>query len=103
MKSAPLYLLLSTIALTGCRQAMTVNLPADFHGGVLISCGSGTEGDQTVTVDEKGLGEAVGCAQNPPRIRILRDGVEVRTLTTEPPMWNRTETGVMAGVSFAVP
>jgi len=102
MKSAPLYLLLSTIALTGCQQAMTVNLPADFHGGVLISCGSGSAGDQTVTVDEKGLGEAGGCAQNP-KLRILRDGVEVKTLTTEPPIWNRTETGVMAGVSFAVP
>ena len=82
---------------------MTVNLPADFHGGVLISCGSGSEGDLTVTVNEKGFGEAGGCAQNPPRIRILRNGVEVRPIETEPPIWNRTETGIMAGVSFAVP
>ncbi|HEY2040648.1 MAG TPA: hypothetical protein VGG95_13335 [Edaphobacter sp.] len=82
---------------------MTVNLPPNFHGGVLISCGSGSKNDQTVTIDEKGLGEAHGCSQTPPRLKILRDGVDVRPLDTEPPIWNTTDTGTMAGVSFSVP
>lgn len=90
-------------SLSGCQERMTVNLPADFHGGVLISCGSGESPELTVTVDEKGLGTVQGCPKKPVTLEILRAGVEGRPLATNPPMWNQTTDGVMSGVEFVVP
>ncbi len=103
MKMGRWYLLCCIFLLAGCRETMTVNLPADFHGGVLISCGPGQTPELTVTVDEKGLANAEGCPQKPVRLRIVRAGVEVHPLATNPPMWNRTDAGVMAGIDFVVP
>jgi hypothetical protein len=104
MKTGRLFLLFCSVFwLAGCRETMTVNLPENFHGGVLISCGSDATPELTVTVDEKGLGTAQGCPQKPVRLQILRAGAEVRPLPTNPPMWNRTDAGTMSGVEFVVP
>jgi hypothetical protein len=103
MKLGPLLLMPCLLSLMGCRETMTVIVPAGFHGGVLISCGPDSHVARTVEVDSRGLAEATGCSQSPPRLKIMRNGLEIKPAATNPPAWNETEAGTLAGVTFVVP
>jgi len=103
MKLGPQVLFCSTLMLSGCREVMTVNLPPNFHGGVLISCGSGGKVDLSVDIDTGGLGTADACPKKPIRLQIIREGEQVKPLASDPPIWNETSDGQLSGVEFAVP
>lgn len=91
---------LTSVLLLGCARKLQIEVPADFHGRMHITC-AGLTSDRTTTLHASGAElTAATCPERQSEVTVMRAGAAAPVDTAV--MWTTTGDGLVREISFDV-
>lgn len=85
--------------LQGCSHPLTIIVPKDFHGTVVINCTSVGTAKESINTDMLGSGQGT-CPAFQESLNVLRDGQHAYLQGS--PLWDQTSDGNTKAIRFVV-